>query len=459
MQVTIGSAIRVEDPTEELKRWCVDNLVMLNPEYAKKKRMNFWLGNTPQVLHLYEKHGDTLILPFGILTKITELLNGADIYTDFMNKSYINYNCDVPLYDYQSAAVEEMLTHHNGILKAPAGSGKTQMGIAMISMLKGRALWLTHTKDLLTQSMERAKQYMSSDLIGTITEGKINLGEGVTFATIQTMSKLDLTQYKYYWDVIIVDECHRVTGTPTAITQFYKVLNNLAARYKFGLSATVHRADQTIQATYALLGEVAYAVPDEAVEKTVMKVGIKTVYTKTKLSPECLNTDGTLNYTKLISYLCSNTDRNKTIIEAIKKEQEKPSLILSDRISQLKILINMMPKKLQDKAIIITGKDKKEYRDKALEDMRTGKKLYLFATYSLAKEGLDIPCLERLFMATPVKDYAVVTQAIGRIARTCEGKTAAVNYDFVDDVRYLANAYVKRCGIYRKNGCHFMEER
>jgi type I site-specific restriction endonuclease len=46
------------------------------------------------------------------------------------------------------------------------------------------------------------------------------------------MCKLDLTQYKDFFDVIIVDECHRVAGTPTAMTQFYKALNNLSARQK-----------------------------------------------------------------------------------------------------------------------------------------------------------------------------------------------------------------------------------
>lgn len=42
----------------------------------------------------------------------------------------------------------------------------------------------------------------------------------------------------------------------------------------------------------------------------------------------------------------------------------------------------------------------KELREQALDDMQTGKKKYLFATYQLAKEGLDIPRLERLYMVT-----------------------------------------------------------
>ena len=145
-----------------------------------------------------------------------------------------------------------------GILQSPAGSGKTQIGISMIASLGKRALWLTTTKDLLLQSKKRAEQYMDKSLIGTITEGKVNIGTGVTFATIQTMCKLDLALYKDVWDVIIVDECHSCSGSPTKVTRFSKVLNSLSARHKYGLSATVHRADGLIKTTYALLGKVRY---------------------------------------------------------------------------------------------------------------------------------------------------------------------------------------------------------
>ena len=86
-------------------------------------------------------------------------------------------------------------------------------------------------------------------MLGTITEGKANIGQTMTFATIQTMGKMDLELYRDEWDCIIVDECHRVSGTSTAVTQFSKVLNALRARHKYGLSATVHRADGLIKAT------------------------------------------------------------------------------------------------------------------------------------------------------------------------------------------------------------------
>ena len=90
--------------------------------------------------------------------------------------------------------------------------------------------------------------------------------------------------------------------------------------------------------------------------------------------------------------------------------------------------------------------------------MRSGKKKYLFATYSLAKEGLDVPCLDRLYITTLQKDYAVITQSIGRIARTYDGKADPIVYDFVDDIAYLVKTYKKRYTTYKKNGCYFKED-
>lgn len=462
MQVTLGSTITIEHPSNEIMLWCKENLVINNPEYQKKLRMNLWLGDTPPKLYLYETNGESIILPFGVLRELLPFLSSAKAAHTFTDRTIVDFYCDVPLYDYQEIAVEEVIRQRYGILCSPAGSGKTQMGIAIMARLGLKTLWLTHTIDLLNQSMNRAKQYMSSELIGTITQGKVNIGSGVTFATVQTMCRVDLEKYRDEWDVIIVDECHRCSGTPTAITQFYKVLNSLAARYKFGLSATVHRSDGTIKATYALLGQVIYTVPDKAVSDRVMKVGIKPVSTGLGLSRECLNTDGTIKYAKLLTFICENEYRNHFISSILVANSEHSSLILSDRLEHLSLLMATLPLSMREQAVMINGKmtskKGKAEREQAIQDMRDGKKKYLFATYSLCKEGLDIPRLERLYLTTPQKDYAVTVQSVGRIARTFEGKSNPIVYDFVDNGGYFLKAYKQRCRHYKKAGCYFCEE-
>jgi superfamily II DNA or RNA helicase len=463
MRVVVSNVLTVTDYSQSIADWCESELKLSNPEYAKKLRMGFWVGTTPKHLYLYEKRGKALILPFGTIRQLARIApSDTQWLSDLTETPTIDFSGkDVPLYPYQQTAVETVFKRGHGILQSPAGSGKTQMGIALIKMFGKRALWLTHTLDLLNQSKERAEMYIDKDLIGTITEGKVNIGKGITFATIQTMCKLDLAQYKDHWDCIIVDECHRVAGTPTAVTQFYKVLNSLSARHKYGLSATVHRSDGMIEATYALLGQVVYTVPDEAIKDKVMQVGIIPVGTGVELDRGCLNSDGTLNYTKLITYLCNDQKRTAFIASWIATESEHSCLILSDRLEHLEQLMNALPGDMRGNAVMISGnmttKKGKAEREQAIEDMRSGKKKYLFATYSLAKEGLDIPRLERLFLATPKNDYAVITQSIGRIARTFEGKKDAICYDFVDNIGYLVKSYKKRCTSYRKARCYFVD--
>ena len=368
MIITVSNTLTIDNPSAELLVWCSKHMRIANPEYQKKVRMNLWLGNTPKTLCLYEQRGTSIVLPFGTLRSLPESVRKNAVFMgDFKAAEEVSYGgVDIPLYDYQKAAVDAVAAGQYGILQSPAGSGKTQMGIALVKRFGKKALWLTHTLDLLRQSKERAELYMDKRVIGTITEGKVNIGSGITFATIQTMCKLNLAQYKDLWDTIIVDECHRCSGTPTAMTQFYKVLNSLSARHKIGLSATVHRSDGMIEATYALLGHVIYTVPDKAVGDKIMKVGILPVATGVELSRDCLNTDGTLNYMKMVTYLTENLRREEVIVNTIKLNEGKSCLILSDRLSHLEHLMNWLPAHMRRDAVMVSGKMTKRSERKPL---------------------------------------------------------------------------------------------
>ena len=458
MNTTIANRIYIEEPTLEIIRWAKDNLRFPNPEYEKKQRMGFWVGRTPKNIELFERDGNKLILPFGVCRQLMPMLRGTPVFTDFRQNNHVPYGGEnVPLYDYQKEAVVKMIEAKYGILKSKPGSGKTQMGIALIKAFRHRALWLCHTADLLNQSKERAMRYMDPEVIGTITEGKVNVGVGVTFATVQTMANLELTKYRDYWDVVIVDECHRCSASATTFTRYEKVLNHLSARHKYGLSATPERSDGLIKATFALLGEVSYEVPDSAVADRTMGVKIRPVETDFEIDDDCLNDDGTINYVKLIEALTTDSRRNFLIANKLVENRNHSCLILSDRLSQLREIIELLPIDMTANCAYIDGKMQskkaKAEREQAIEDMRTGKKKYLFASYSLSKEGLDIPRLDRLFLASPAKFSAVITQAVGRIQRTFEGKETPIVYDFVDKhVGFCERAFRERKKSYRKIG-------
>lgn len=458
MQVIIGSEIRIMGAGKEVYDWCGENLVLPNPEYTDRKRRGMWTGKTPQYLWLYRIEGNELVVPVGVGKELRQFLKKEDsVAVRLADNGILNYKGNIPLYDYQKPAVEAMAKQSCGILQSPCGSGKTQMGIALAAALSRRTLWITHTQDLLTQSYDRAAQYFPKETLGRITAGKVQIGSHMTFATVQTLCKLDLDKYRYTWDVIIVDECHRLAGTPTKITMFYKVMNSLAARHKYGLSATVHRSDGLIRSTFAVIGHIGYQVPDEAVAEKTMKVRVLRRETGIETSIRCLDTDGTMDYGKLMQYLTEDRTRNEFIAKDIVRNAICYNLILSDRLEHLRAIMELLPEEYKPFAVMIDGsmtsKKARAERERAIEDMRSGKKHFLFASFSLAKEGLDIPRLDRLYMTTPKKDYAVVTQSIGRIARVFQGKSDAICYDYVDNIQFCENQWKRRRAHYRKAGC------
>ena len=201
-------------------------------------------------------------------------------------------------------------------------------------------------------------------------------------------------------------------------------------------------------------------MPDEAVAEKTMQVNILRRDTEIKIDRVCLDTDGTLVYSKLIQYLTGNIDRCQMIVEDLKNNSEHSNLILSDRLEHLRLLQSLLPDDLKSQSTMIDGKmtskKGKAQREQAITDMKSGKKRFLFASFSLAKEGLDIPRLDRLYLTTPKKDYAVVTQSIGRVARIFEGKEDAICYDYVDDIQFCENQYKRRRTSYRKAGCKLL---
>ena len=184
----------------------------------------------------------------------------------------------------------------------PCGSGKTQTMLELISEIGNKTLWLTHTKDLLTQSKKRAIDNLNlkSHQIGTITEGKVSIGTHITFATVQTMSKLDLRKYESEWNTIVVDEAHHCIGSPTKVMMFYKVLTALNARYKFGLTATPTRNDGLEDSMFALIGDIIHETPQSEVKTCPISVFVKETGFEIKNKREYTDVDGTIIYNKLI---------------------------------------------------------------------------------------------------------------------------------------------------------------
>lgn len=209
MKIIVDNTIRIINgiKNDSIMNYCISELQIKNPEYLQNQRLGFSVYKIPKTLSWYEIRGNDIVVPFGCLKKIYSLYPYANDYIIKCNETTsIDYKSNIELYDYQKKAKDKAFKAKNGVIVMPAGSGKTQTALQLISELKLKTLWITHTHDLLNQSYDRAKSNLENVGLGKIAAGKIEIGTHITFATVQTLSKIDLSQYKNEWDCIIVDE-------------------------------------------------------------------------------------------------------------------------------------------------------------------------------------------------------------------------------------------------------------
>ena len=452
MEITVSNKITITNPTPAMLEYC-KALTLPNPEYHKLQNMGKWTGNTPREIVLYERVGDTLILPFGCIAGVRARLKAdTPVTLDFAPIRPFNYQSRIKLYPYQDTAADMAHTYRNGVIVMPCGAGKTQTGLELVSLVGGRTLWLTHTQDLLNQSMSRAKAVLDcpAESYGTITEGKVNIGAGLTFATVQTMAKIDLADLKYAFDCVIVDECHKAVGSPTKVMQFYKVLSALSCRYKYGLTATPKRADGLEKSMFALLGGICVDVPKEVVADTTCPVKVQMVQTDYFPSMDIvLAGDGTLNYAALVDDLIHDEERFNFVLDHIPRNAGAV-IVLANRVEYLQKLC----KAYGGNSLCLSGmgnsKAAKAERKEALQKLNDGEIDCIYCTYQLAAEGLDIPNLRYVVLATPEKDDTRIKQTCGRVERRAEGKVYGTVIDFEDNFGMYHGWAKKRRGYYKK---------
>ena len=147
MRLSVANELTLTNPTAEIMSYCKKHLILNNPDFVKKQRLGKWVCDTPAKLCLYRVDGDDLILPHGLLKTILEKF-GEDIHPiwylyrtgDSLRRISQFVTEQIPLYEYQEVAVNKLIESEGGVLQSPAGSGKTQMGLATIAKLGYKAL-------------------------------------------------------------------------------------------------------------------------------------------------------------------------------------------------------------------------------------------------------------------------------------------------------------------------------
>lgn len=387
MKIIVNNTLRISNPTKEVLDYCKKELEIDNPQFIQNQKLGFSTYRVPRKLCWYEKRGNDIIVPFGCLKKIYSLHQHEKDYEMLIPKpKKVEYKSNIHLYDYQEEAKNKALKAKNGVIVMAAGSGKTQTALQLIAELGVKTLWLTHTTDLLNQSYTRAKDNFEDIKVSKIANGKIDIADGITFATVQTLCKANLFELKNEWSCIVVDEAHRLTGTPAQLGMFYKVINSLSARYKFGLTATPTRAiKETEKALFSLIGDIICEIPQEVIADRIIKAKVKPIMTNFDIPISSLKYDGTILYSNLNTILCEDKERNDIILNILKKHKDDYVLVLSDRLSQLEYLQESLGYgvKIDGK---MTSKTAKAQREKCIQDMRDGKEHLMLSSYSLAKE-------------------------------------------------------------------------
>jgi superfamily II DNA or RNA helicase len=388
---------------------------------------------------------------------------------DYRSSKNANITSNIVLRPYQEPCINALDNHINGILLIPCGLGKTECALALAAHLKQKTLFIAHTKDLINQAESRCRNSLVCKT-SFITDGKVDLSGDIVFATVQTLSKKleEINQSEFGY--VVCDEVHHLAANAQTVGMFRECLDYFAARYKLGLTATLHRADGLEVCIPRLLGDVMYEIRQDGndyvgiyegneilrfpMSEFQVPANVNFIVTNYKICDEqtgryrdVFDKNGmTISFSKLLTDIGSDSERNKLIISLCNSLQGS-TIILSDRVEQLKYLAEHI-----NNCVEIDGGTKKDAREQALVDVSNGKKKVLLASYKLAKEGLDCKILQNIILATPIKDEAVVIQCIGRIQRPYKGKEIANVYDLVDDVSTLTRFYKKRKSIYKKKG-------
>ena len=314
----------------------------------------------------------------------------------------------------------------------------TVMALNFITKLKRKTLIIVHKTFLMNQWRDRILEFIPDASIGYIQGDKIEVEDkDIVIGMLQSISQreYDLKIFKDF-GFTIIDECHHI-GAET----FSRSLFKINSYYMLGLSATPKRKDGLSIVFELFLGGYVYKQTETKKVKT--EVNLIEYYDDSGYNKEKLMYNGRVNVPGMINNICDNIDRTKLIIKIIQlciQDDRTQILILSDRRNHLNEINSLI---LKDK-ICSVGFYVGGMKEKDLKLSETKK--VLLGTYSMSSEGMDIPSLNTLILASPKSD---IEQSIGRIQRKAHELTPKI-YDIIDNFSTFGNQKNKRLALYRK---------
>ena len=328
-----------------------------------------------------------------------------------------------------------------GLLVLPCGFGKTVLAIHVIACVaRVKTIILVHTSGLLEQWCERLRAFAPRLTVGVHKQSQLDVECDVLVAMIQTVARRPYAGGELRnRGLVIVDEAHhlgaRVYGSAMA---------KLACRYTLGLSATPDRRDGLTRIQFMTLGTIIHKA-----ERAHQNVHV-TELLLPAVGGTATNASGRPNFAGMINELARSRERSDLLAAHLRRLHGagRAILVLSERKQQLQYLHEALRRGGIDAAELgfYVGDSNAEERARCVASCAV-----TFSTFQMAREGLDIPRLDCLVVASPCSD---LVQAVGRIQRKapCAGTPPPLVLDAVDAHPIFRSMARKRHKYYRAAG-------
>lgn len=339
---------------------------------------------------------------------------------------------------------------NGGLVNLPCGYGKTILALSLIthSEIRKKTLILVHKEFLLHQWTERIKTFLPDAKIGVIQQKKVEIeGYDIVIGMLQSVAMKDYPPNTFsVFGFIIIDECHHL-GAEVFSRALPKVCSS--DTWLLGLSATPDRGDGLRCVFEWYLGPMLYQIEPKQTDEVIVEWW-QYHHPDPEYQKVEYNMMDKVNTSKMITKLCDFQDRTSKIIEKIIQcyEEDRKILVLSDRRQHLDFLKNYFLERDYSIGCYIGGMTRVEL------ELSENKKIIL-GTYSMASEGMDIPALNTVILATPKTN---VKQAVGRIFRqqAHERTHIPLIIDLVDSHENFTRQSTHRKRLYKKNNYQFV---
>lgn len=423
-------------------------LIFVNSEYILKKKIGRSTYGTVKTFNLLKERKEHLVIPRGMIKELLTFFKENKInyvLNDFrIKKPAVTFTDNINLFDYQKTVVAKVMKKDFGIIVAPPGSGKTVIALKLVAAKSQPTLIIVHRKQLLDQWIERIEAFLKipKKEIGIVAGGKAKIGDKITVAMMQSISKGEIkSKIKDLFSLIIVDECHHIPAK-----SFRKTITAFNPVYLYGLTATPKRKHNDERMIFAYIGEIIASVDVEHAHQQQQRKTMSIEVKNTDLYlPFDFRTD---DINLLYRVLVHDTSRNIMIVTDLLKMVKKglKVLVLTERIEHINILSIYLKDKIE--IINISGEDTKKDRTAKMQRINEGDFQAVISTGQFFGEGTDVIHFDGLLLVFPFSFEGKLKQYIGRIERT---KNTPYMIDYRDvKIEFLEKLFKNRKRYYKK---------